>query len=323
MDALRPCLASLAALRSSLVTLALSLEGAKARAFEVPLARDGSPAGEAPVQACIENDEEPRGSTAPAELWDRPIPVHAVEGRQGERLCKAALVKITRRRDQPPTRPDRRPGLIWLPGDRGRAARSAARTVNSLKEALKATVDGLDLNPKQRVRLLQGTPLHHVLLLQAYRAIQVIGAEPVFDRRDPTRVVKENLFEIEAVSFSWSGASRKVLQLSRDEVLAYLENCKLFDWESIWQSRIRRLPDPAFALVRRIAPFPVANLRVDGHWTRVMASTPLIYTGSSWPEVRDLPDYVPGAEPGQQKRAAVRVEETPLIPQIGLYRYTS
>lgn len=262
------------------------------------------------------------GEDSDADLWDLPIPVTVVDGAQGMRLCRSALMKVTRRRDQPPGRPDRRPGLLWQPGKAGAQLRRAARTVNDAKAAFRAAVDNLGVSPAKRAQAFQGTPLQHVMLIQAYRGIEVIGLDYELDPNDSTRVVRELPVEIQAVSFSWSGASRKVVRVTRDEVLTYLENRKLFGWTSDWQKRVLETDDEHFAYVRRIAPFPIANLRIgDRFCKRVMAPVPLIYTGEAWPEVRELPSYEPGAEPGRRRVQAVEVDAVPLIPQIRLFRY--
>lgn len=341
-DALNPSLTALAALRSSLASLHLSLDGAQATAYDIPVVRNGgSPGGGGegaegggPLQACIDGEVSSQdagtATAAPvlegpdegADLWDRPIVVTPFTGAQGARLCKSALLKITRRRDQPPNRPDRRAGLLWLPGKAGAGARRAARTVNDLKTAFQAAVNGLPFNHVQRAHAFHGTPLQHVLLIQAYRAIQVIGVDYQMDPRDPTRILRETPYSIDAISFSWSGASRKVLRLSRDEVFEYLASRKAAGWKVDWEKRIEDTGDSHYAVVRRLAPFPIANLKIDGKWCkRVMASAPLIYTGDTLPKIRDLPDYQPSNEPGLRNVDSVKIEQLALIPEIGLHRY--
>ena len=312
----RPLITALAALRSGLDSLHAALAVSQGVAFDLPKIR-GTPDSNASLQACI----EPREDNGAA-LWDVAIPVRKVQGKQGANLCRSALLKITRRRDQPPTRPDRRPGLIWIPGQAGVSARRAARTVNDLKSAFQSAVEGLGLNHMQRAQLFKGTPLQHVLLIQAYRKIQVIGVDYEMDPKDPTRVVRERPFDIQAVSFSWSGASRKVLRATREEVLEDIANRKIFEGRTRWESRVRELPDAEFAYVRRLSPFPVANLKIDGRWAkRVMAAVPLIYTGPSFPTLKDLRDYQPKNEPGSRNQGAVQVEAEPLIAELGIHRY--
>ncbi len=316
---LDPQLAALETLKAALdaVFSALELSTVRARAFEVPVARDDDEG----MHVCINKNadqEQPRRSPVrdddppgPA-LWDQPIPVSALSDEMSAYRARLAIRKIVRRRDQPPTRPDRLPGLVLAPG---KATVRAVRAANRAKDAFHDSINSLRHNGRklvhaQRQKLFENTELQHVLLLQAYRHIELLERP------------------IEAVSFSWSGESRSVQRLHRSEVLATIERTKIIEGAtSDWERLILQLPDPYFARVRRQAPFPLVNVRYAGaqRWvSRGMAALPIVLAAGAWPaRVRDLPPYEPRTRAPRRtdRKGGVQVEEQPLIAPMHLHRY--
>lgn len=304
-DELHVALQALKMLRLSLQNLELALADAKARVYVIEPVRD-----EASL-VCISDSEIDDSGI------DQPILVDALPGfrhdrywseAHSRRLAIQSFKRLTRRRDQPPTRPDRRPGLIWAPG---RTSEHAARLVNSAKLTFLEAMRQLPTSRVKRKALLAGSELEHVLLLQAYRQISIV-TEPV-----------------DAISFSWSGASHSVQEISFDSTLKLIRQCKLFDWQSRWERLVIEHASPSFARLRRMAPFPVANCCIGGSWgRRETASMPLLLTGPRWPgHITDLLSYEPPVHlpaRGATRQAALtqsRIDPAPLIPELGLHRY--
>jgi hypothetical protein len=308
---LTPVLNNYRTLAQALESLTDTLEDESgARVFASPLARDPRTSGGLVevVQVCIEDEGDGIG----AELWDQPIPVKDIAGAEAGRRARAALQKLVRHVHQLPDRPDRLPGLIWVPHKR---VASATRAVNAAKRAFEEAVHEFSRgfrHHKERAQAFAGTELQHVLLLQAYRQIPLVTGR------------------IEKVSFSWSGASRTVRRMTVREATEWIASLARFGTVSEWTRRVAAVPGPYVARVRRQAPYPIANIKVDGHWNgdpevdyaparQLMAHLPIVLTGPEWPEVNPLLPYEPGAQPG--KRGDRRLASTPLIPELGLYEY--
>lgn len=299
---------SLASLHSSLLFLSLTLDrSAKGVAFHLPLARDSEEAGMYKTVAERRSERAALGKS-----WELPIPVRVLSSAQCVPRCKAAFNKIIRRIDQPPDRPDRLAGLLW---DLDGPVRSAAHQVNHLKSEFEKAMRAIHRNPKVRRMLVQGTSLQKVMLLQAYREIEIVEEE------------------VEEASFGWSGGSHVVERWDIGKAVAYVEDLFVENEHERdgWRSILLASGEDAVAKVRRMAPFPYVSLKVNGSYhataedgsrkqsRRVPANMPLLLMGnSSSPEIRrPLGDYEPGREKPREKS---RVGEV-LIEQLGFHRY--
>lgn len=314
-------LGSYKTLKAALRTLSDNLEDSReARVFEIEPHKDpaGSPSRSGGgVQDCIESktatgSEEDGSSLAP--LWDQSITVTPVAGKTAERLVRGAIKKIVRQINQPPTRPDRLPGVIWAPYAR---VTSAVQAANAAKQAFERMVREYSRplrHHKERAEAFLGTDLEHVFLLKAYRLVPLIT-----DR-------------IEGLGFSWSGASRSVRRLTVREASEWVASLNQFGNVSEWTRRVATIDGEYVARVRRLAPFPVANIRRNGHWPgdhdaptmrggRIMANLPIVLTGAEWPEISDLTDYNPDKHKTSKKRDDSLLRPEPLIEELGLYEY--
>lgn len=304
-------------LKSSLQLLCDSLEGAAGVVWHLPLVRD-SRSSLAGMYTGSMTTEERKLARKKAEgaLWDAPVPVKRLEGRQALRRAAAALRKLERRENQPPDRPDRLAGLIYgVPVAARRRVAVAVAEVNANKRAFKAAVMGLPWDVKERRLKLAGTELRHVLLLQAYREIELVEGE------------------ILAASFGWSGGSHSVGTVPRAELVNYLqvrgwrndeESEGLVDEvdSAGWEQRLASAEGEFFLRVRRMAPFPVVNLELPPlpgsgkkNRRRVAANLPLIALDMDQmpAALQGLVDYDPKK---QRPRSTVKTGEV-LFPGGG------
>ena len=269
-----------------------------------------------PLQVCIEpvpssgppappprgRLEKPPETSEVAALWDTPIPVDYVRMPQALSFARTALRTLVRRVDQPPTRIDRLPGLLYCTDPKLPAL---VGSINAAKAHFAHILEELHASRRQLDEAFEGTPMRHVLLLNVYRRLTVLEQD------------------IEAVSFGWSGASRTVQCLTREQAVRLCQSGHTLAGKSQWQKQIENCSDRYFARVRRQAPFPVVNIRIDGVWQpRQAVSLPLLVAKQVRIEkIRALSAYVPGVRPGDRRGDQLGIQAEPFIEPLRLYRY--
>ncbi len=241
--------------QSSLSSLSSSIAGVEGVAFTVPRVRDVSAGmykddGKNPFQ-----DELPLGLGEGAGMYKPEgsehgfIPVYPLRGVAAVKHLSSGLEKIVRLRNQPPTKPDRFPGVLVC--GKHPAVAAALATVAEAKKQLLDALDGLGETPEARRDARAGSheeALRHLMLMELLREPHVIEQE------------------VEHIGFSWSGNSRSVSPISRAKVISMLQAMNRLDaTASEWEKKLREVPGEWFAIVRALEPFPVANLtyRVD------------------------------------------------------------
>lgn len=236
--------------QSSLSALSTSIARREGVAFTVPRVRDvGVGAGmykddgRNPFQ-----DELPLTDYEGAGMYKgsgdprRVIPVVELRGRPATEHLGAGLAKIVRLRNQPPTRPDRFPGVLLC----GPEQAAVLAMVKDARTQLLELLDQLGEHPEERRLARAGSSEHamrHLMMMELMREPHVIDTE------------------VDRVAFSWSGNSKSVKKLSRAQALHFVNSKNhLTETSSQWEKQLHASSSPAFAVVRPIEPFPVANL---------------------------------------------------------------
>jgi len=293
---------ALKALKDALASLDGLIGACDARVFHLPAVRD---------------DGEVSPGVTPAEL--RHIPVNAMTGAAAIRLTKAIYQQIVRRHRQPPTRPDRLPGVMMASR---LAVIEAAQAVNRAKDDLKSAMSALPRVSGRNSTLLDGTDLQHLMLLQAYRHIDVLPGMP------------------DQISFCWTHRSCAVRQMTREQAMDLVDGMSagLEDGATTrWMAALRAIDDDVVAQVKYIPPTPVCNVRVTGPdgkpaWSRRPSCTmPLLVPGTHLPRLRaletfdadqiDLATRGPDGTSVNNTRTDSALNPEPLIAGINLYRY--
>ena len=283
---LDPALSALGVLKRRLEDLRDALESSRANAIVYSLPRASNDPEEGDLSDVL---VDPSAS----------IPVDRVEGADARRRALAMYNRIERRRDQPPTRLDRLPGIVTT---HFRPVASLALAVNDAKDQLRTAIASLPRYSSRSAELFQGTELHHVLLLQAYRHIRVVTGS------------------VDAVGFGWSRRSRVIDQMEREDVLKLIRDSNAGEDGSRWYQSVVESRAPLLARVRTVPPHPVVNVQVDGEWSNTAkASMPVLIVGSAPSTIRHLGDYMPETIVRQQR--PMMLEDTPLIAKLRLYQY--
>lgn len=293
---------ALAHLKAHLSTFDGLLSGGLAEVYRLPVIRD---------------DGTVSGGVTAAEL--RHIKVDTVSGPMALRMAKALYQQIVRRHRQPPTRPDRLPGLVVT--DRS-VVIEAAQAINQAKDALRLAMGALPRVSGRNSTLLDGTDLQHLMLLQAYRHIDIVPGIP------------------DQVSFGWTGRSRSVRQITREDAIEMVE--KMGEGaESVlasrWLRALEEIDDDLLAQVKDIPPKPVCNVRYTGEdglarWMqRPSCTMPALVQGRRLPTIRPLTTFdadaieasmrAPDGAPSEATRSDSLLLPEPLIDAIHLYRY--
>jgi|GEM_PF-7113293 len=294
--------AALVGLKAAFDEFELQLGAGDARVYRLPPVRDDGVASP---------------GVTPAE--QRHIPVDPISGPAALRLAKGIYKQIIRRHRQPPTRPDRLPGLVVTPHLQ---AIAAARAVNQAKDQLKRAMSALPRMSSRNSTLFDGTDLQHLMLLQAYRHIDILPATP------------------DKISFGWTRRSRVVRQITREQAIdlvSGMDNDGDGDTASRWLRALRSIDDEVLAQVKDIPPTPVCNVRYtdpEGYarWTRRPSCTmPLLIPGQCLPPLQPLTtfdaDQIDAANRGpdgtliEPLRGDASLLDEPLIGAINLYRY--
>lgn len=334
---LTPSLDSLKILMNALDVLGDLVARAPMRVYEIPIRRDaevrgvgGGSLGAGMYRetgltrqelAALRTQGPPAGEGLT--LRDLPVPVTRLEGAEAARRCAGIYRKIHQAPGQKP-RPDRLPGLVWIPGG---AIRQAVEDVNRAKAAF--IQEFRALRPRRdrasraaRAALISGTPLAGLIPDAAERQV-ILVREPVL-----------------GASFSWAAQSRVVHCVPTPVLKLYLN--KRFKRAPVldqWSSQLAA-HHVAHAVCRVAAPFPVCNLKFEpvdppkgnrqraaAVWRRYNAHMPIILNADQIdPDltIRDLPDYDPDALPAA-RRSPDRVVPAPLFmigKTTGVHAYT-
>lgn len=247
-----------------------------------------------------------------------PVPVRHLTGPRALRAVSGVLSRLRRRANQPPTRVDRLPAVVFT---RDHRFTMAINGLNAAKEAFASTYRGLDRTQ------LDDPDAQHLHLLQCYRKVPIYRGK------------------VQAITFGWTSASTVVEQLSRDQVLRLINHSSGDGISDPWIALVDACPSPFFARVRQVPPVPIVQVRyTDEHadrmgmsspWAaRIQASLPvfLVDTPAAEVQITPLADYAPKAPTAPEidttdnrprfraRRQGVLLEE-PLIPALNLYAY--
>lgn len=229
------------------------------------------------------------------------IDVAAHDGLAAVNRGALVIAKTKREVSDDPVRTMRLAGLI-VTGLPDLAARVNA--VNRAKADFSAACRRVSSHATARTRKFAGTPLQHVYLLEACRALRMLPDDA------------------ESVSFSWSGGSHTVCRVSRLALIERLENTGGIDFRDL--RRLKSSDDAELAEVKPKQPFVVANLALPEGAKQVPACLPLL-SGSEPERVGVLKPYSVPARRQRQPPPGRCIDPTPVLTfcQTSYHRYRS
>lgn len=252
----------------------------------------GAPSDKAQTALALMRQESGRNEHA-----DGIIHVHKLSGFEAARRGSSILGRTKRRIDQSAVRTYRAAGVICV---RDAGVSERVERINELKRQFGNALSLIAPHHKVRRDILMGSDLQHVHQIQAMRRITLLPQGT------------------SAVTFGWTGNSRKVHQISAGELRDYL--IERYGELGRWGRLIKgKTDDEPLAVAERILPTPIANVKVDGKWlARCGAQMPFICIGTP-PMVRLLDSYAPSVRDRVRSDRLLGLE--PLIPELSIYEY--